>query len=174
MVRRAKTAYDSTSDEVSGMRTRTGLWRAVTRLAKTSGGQGLLSPIRILVVDDFEPWRSFVCLVLGRRAGFQVVGQASCGEEAIRQVEALQPNLIVLDISMPDLDGIEAARRIRVVAPQCLIVMLTLQNSSELAREALKAGAHGFVLKIDAERDLVLAIEAVLNGEQFVSGGLQD
>lgn len=125
-------------------------------------------------MDDFEPWRSFVCLVLGRRAGFQVIGQASCGAEAIRKVEALQPNLIILDISMPDLNGIEVARRIRTIAPQCLIVMLTLQNSSELAREALKAGAQGYVLKIDAERDLVAAIESVLDGEQFVSDGLED
>ena len=129
---------------------------------------------RILVADDFEPWRSFVRQVLARCKSFEVIGEATSGAEAVQKAEELQPDLILLDISMPELNGIEAARRIRAVVPESRILFLTLIRSSDIAREALNAGAQGYVLKTDAESELLPAIEAVLQGKQFISSRLDD
>ena len=129
---------------------------------------------RILVADDFEPWRSFVRQVLARCKSFEVIGEATSGAEAVQKAEELQPDLILLDISMPELNGIEAARRIRAIVPESKILFLTLLRSSDIAREALDAGAQGYVIKIDAESELLPAIEAVLQGKQFISGRLGD
>ena len=127
-----------------------------------------------MTVDDFEPWRSCVRRILASRADLHIVGEAANGMEAVRKAEELQPDLILLDIGMPDLNGIEAARRIRTLAPKSLILFLTLQRSSDIAREALNAGAQGYVIKTDAESDLLPAIEAVLSGKQFISSRLED
>jgi DNA-binding NarL/FixJ family response regulator len=129
---------------------------------------------RILVADDFEPWRSFVRQVLARCKSFEVIGEATSGAEAVQKAEELQPDLILLDISMPELNGIEAARRIRAIVPESKILFLTLLRSSDIAREALDAGAQGYVIKTDAESELLPAIEAVLQGKQFISSRLED
>jgi len=99
----------------------------------------------------------------------QVIGVASDGLEAVLNTEALQPDLILLDIGLPKLDGIEAARRIRSVAPESKILLLSQESDLDLARAALGAGGHGYVVKSDAEDELIAAIEAVMEGKRYVS-----
>jgi DNA-binding NarL/FixJ family response regulator len=132
----------------------------------------LETPIRILVVDDFEPFRRFVCSTLLKRPELQVVGEASDGLEAIQKAEELQPDLIVLDIGLPKLSGIEAARQIRGRAPRSKIIFLSQESSTEVVQEALGLGARGYVVKTHAGNALLKAVDAVLQGGQFVSKGL--
>jgi DNA-binding NarL/FixJ family response regulator len=125
--------------------------------------------LRILVVDDHAVFRKQVCAFLETQAGFEVICEAGDGLEGIRQAEGLQPDVIVLDVSMPTLGGIEAAVRIRKVAPKSRIVFLSQHNSEGVARAALATGAHAFVTKVNAATDLILAVQAVLEGKNFVS-----
>jgi DNA-binding NarL/FixJ family response regulator len=128
-----------------------------------------MSVIRILVVDDFGPWRRFVALALQKHSHLQIVFEASDGLQAVQKAEELQPDLILLDIGLPMLNGIEAARRIRSLAPNAKILFLSENDSSDIAEAALNTGAKGYVIKSDAGRELLPAIRAVLEGEQFVS-----
>jgi DNA-binding NarL/FixJ family response regulator len=128
--------------------------------------------IRVLVVDDYEPFRRFVCATLGQWADFQVICEASDGLEAVQKAEELQPDLIVLDIGLPKLNGIEAARRIRKLAPESKIIFLSQESSADVVQEALSLGALGYVVKAHAGSELLAAVEAVLQGRQFVSSGL--
>jgi len=130
------------------------------------------SSVRVLVVDDFEPFRRFVCSTLRDRPEVQVICEVSDGREAVEQAEKLQPDLILLDIGLPRLNGIEAARRIRKLAPQSKILFLSQESSADVVREALSLGGRGYVLKAQAQKDLVAAVKAVLQGKQFVSNGL--
>jgi len=132
-----------------------------------------MSAIRILIVDDFKDWRRQVLLLFQVRPEWQVIAEASDGPEAIRKAEELKPDLIVLDIGLPKLNGIEAARRIRRFSPSSKIVFLSQNNDLNVVRAALGAGAQGYVLKTDVRSDFLLAIEAVLRGKQFVSSSLK-
>ena len=134
-------------------------------------GEGCLetSSVRVLVVDDYEPFRRFVCSTLGKRPELQVIGEASDGLEAMQKAEELQPDLILLDIGLPRLNGIEAARRIRKLVPESKIILLTPDSSAEVVQEALSLGARGYVVKVNAERDLLAAVEGVISGKRFVS-----
>jgi DNA-binding NarL/FixJ family response regulator len=125
--------------------------------------------IRILLVDDFERFRSFTCSLLREQPGFQIVGEALDGPEAVQKAEELKPHLVVLDIGLPKLNGIEAARQIRLVSPDSKLLFLTGNDDPEVAREALCTGATGYVSKSDAAVELLNAVEAVLLGKQFVS-----
>lgn len=127
----------------------------------------------ILVVDDFEPIRRFVCSALEQRAELQVIGQAADGLETIQKAEELQPDLILLDISLPKLNGIAAARQIRKLVPKSKILFLSEHTSPETVAEALSTGASGYVVKSDAGTELFEAVEAVIQGKQFVSRKLQ-
>jgi DNA-binding NarL/FixJ family response regulator len=129
--------------------------------------------MRILIVDDFAPWRQSVRSILEKRAGLQIVGEASDGEEALQKTQDLRPDLILLDIGLPNLNGIEASAQIRQAVPDTVIIFVTQTNDAELARAALSDGAMGYVLKVDAEKELWLAIEAAFQGKQFVSSGLR-
>ena len=133
-----------------------------------------ISKFRVLLVDDFEPWRSFSKRTLQEQSGLQVVGEASDGLEAIQKAQKLQPDLILLDISLPTLNGIEAARRIREVSPASKILFVSDNRSAEIAAEALSTGAGGYVVKSQAASELWPALEAVLQGKQFVSANLTD
>lgn len=136
-------------------------------------GVPLLS-VRVLNVDDFEPWRHFVSQELRNSPRFQIVDSASDGLEAVRKAQELQPDLIVLDIGLPRLNGIEAARQIRNVSPNSKILFLTENHSPDIAAEALASGGSGYVLKSDAGTDLFAAAEAVMQDRQFVSATLAD
>lgn len=127
------------------------------------------SSTRILVVDDFEPWRRFACSTLSKERGLQIVGEASDGLEAVQKAVELEPDLILLDISLPSLNGIEAARRIREMVPEAKIVFLSEESSVDVVQEAMSFGACGYVFKSMAASDLLTAVETVLSGLKFVS-----
>jgi DNA-binding NarL/FixJ family response regulator len=101
------------------------------------------------------------------------VAEAGDGLEAVQRAKELQPDLIVLDIGLPNLDGLEAAKRIRQVAPAAKIIFLTNNSDEDVVRAALSDGAQGYVLKNDAARELLTAVRKVLGGEHFVSNGIQ-
>lgn len=117
---------------------------------------------RILVVDDFEPWRCYVRFTLEDCNHLRVVGEARDGPEAVRNATELKPDLILLDISLPVMSGIEVAERIRQTNPRSTIVFATLNNDVDVKRAALATGAAGFLLKTEAERELLPAIESAL------------
>jgi len=119
------------------------------------------STSRILVVDDYEPFRRFFCSTLLKRADLQIVGEALDGLEAVQKAEELQPDLIVLDLGLPTLNGIEAARQIRKLSPKSKIIFVTLESSAGVAQEAFSLGALGYVIKTRAGSDLLAAVEAV-------------
>ena len=128
--------------------------------------------VRVLAVDDFEPWLHFVSQELRSSPRFQIVDSASDGLEAVQKAQKLQPDLIVLDIGLPKLNGIEAARQIRNVSANSKILFLTETYSPDIAAAALASGGSGYVLKSDAGKDLCAAAEAVIQGRQFVSATL--
>ena len=131
-----------------------------------------LASIRIVVVDDFAPWRHSVRSMLKRHAELRLVGEIADGLEAVQRARELKPDLILLDIGLPNLNGIEAAKQIRQVAPDTKILFLTLNSDADVVRAALDTGAKGYVLKADAGSELWPAIEAALRSDQFVSSGL--
>jgi DNA-binding NarL/FixJ family response regulator len=133
-----------------------------------------MASVRILVVEDFAPFRQFVCSTLRERPDLQVICEVSDGLEAVQKAEELKPDLIVLDIGLPTLNGIEAARRIRKVAPETKILFVSQESSADVVREALRLGALGYVVKAHAGSDLLAAVEEVCLGRQFVGRGLSD
>ena len=129
--------------------------------------------IRILIADDYEGWRRQARLLLQARPEWQVIAEASDGSEAVHEAEELKPDLILLDIGLPKLNGIEAARRIRQLSPSPQIVFLSQNNDRDIVRAALSTGALGYVHKTDAQSELLPAVDAVLRGKQFVSSSLK-
>jgi DNA-binding NarL/FixJ family response regulator len=127
---------------------------------------------RIFLVDDYVPFLDFVSSLVHRQPGLRIIGKVQDGTEAIREAGSLKPDLILLDIGLPGLNGIEAAYRIRKIVPRAKIVFLTNDCSPEVVEEALKLGASGYVLKVYAAQDLPSAINAALNGDRFLSRGL--
>jgi DNA-binding NarL/FixJ family response regulator len=125
--------------------------------------------VRILIVDDFAPWRSLVSEMLSENRNWRIVGVVSDGLEAVLKAEELQPDLILLDIGLPKVTGIEAARQIRKVAPKSKILFLSQESDVEVARVDLSEGGHGYVVKSDANSELFPAVEAVMQGKQFMS-----
>jgi DNA-binding NarL/FixJ family response regulator len=124
--------------------------------------------VRTLVVDDVDDFRNFLRATLQEKTQCEVVGEASDGLQAVQKAEELHPDLILLDLGLPALNGIEAARRIRKVSPNSKILFVTQNSSPEIAQGALRSGAYGYLLKSDAT-DLPCAVETVLRGAQFVS-----
>jgi DNA-binding NarL/FixJ family response regulator len=131
-------------------------------------GDFLGSSIRVLIADDIAPFREFLRLTLQDKLELQTVGEASDGEEAIALAQALQPDLILLDIGLPKLNGIEAARRIRELAPRSKIIFCSQESSVDIVQAAFNAGAAGYVVKMDAGSELLTAVDTVLRGKQFV------
>ena len=128
-----------------------------------------LAAVRILVVDDFEMFRQLVAELLGKRPELQVVGEASDGLEALQKAVELRPDLILLDIGLPSLNGIEVARQMRSLVPESKIIFLTQETSADVVQEALTLGARGYVTKNMVLTDLFAAVETVLSGMTFVS-----
>ena len=121
-----------------------------------SVAEHLLLLIRILLADDFEAWRREVCLLLRGKPELQVVCEASDGSEAVQKADDLKPDLIVLDIGLPKLNGIEAARRIRQLSPNSKILFLSQNNDLEIVQAALDTGALGYVHKMNAQENSCL------------------
>jgi DNA-binding NarL/FixJ family response regulator len=137
----------------------------------TSGGVLMKEDksLRILVVDDHQMFREQACALLRSQPGFEVICEAANGLEGVSRAAELQPDVVVLDISMPSLGGIEAAGRIHRVAPKSQIVFLSQHNSETIAQTALAAGALAYVTKSSASDDLIRAVKAVSEGKKFVS-----
>ncbi len=127
-----------------------------------------MSSLHVLVVEDFAPFRELVCLILGKLGDLQVVCEVSDGLEAVQKAEELKPDLILLDIGLPTLNGIEAARRIRRVAPESKIIFVSQESSADIVQQALSVGALGYVVKARAASELPAAVESVISEKQFV------
>ena len=128
---------------------------------------------RILIVDDFARFRRFISSTLQQRPGLQIIGEAVDGLEALEKAQELQPDLILLDIGIPKLNGLETARRLPSFAPSAKILFISQETSPDIVQEALRSGGRGYISKLQAHRDLLPAIDAVVRGEQFISGGLE-
>ena len=125
--------------------------------------------IRILLADDHNIMRRGLRLLLERQPGFEVVSEAADGRQAVERAEAAKPDIVILDIAMPNLSGIEAAQRIGALLPQAAIIILSMHSDEGYVLRALKAGAKGYLLKDSAEDDLIEAIKAVGSGKAFFS-----
>jgi DNA-binding NarL/FixJ family response regulator len=121
-----------------------------------------VSSVRILVVEDFPPFRQFICSMLGERNGLQIIGEAADGLEAVQKAVELKPDLILMDIGLPSLNGLEAARRILELVPESKIIFLSQESSADVMQAALKMGARGYVVKIKATSELMTAIDAAI------------
>ena len=128
--------------------------------------------IRVLVVDDNESVRELICTILAWHSEFKVVGQASSASEAIDQAKQLQPDVVLLDISMPDLNGLQASPLIKSAAPQTEIMIVTQHANPFFMREAFAVGARGFLTKSDAGAELATAVREVFSKRKFVSKSL--
>ena len=127
------------------------------------------SSIRVMVVEDFHSFRRYICSKLEQMPELRVIYEASDGLEAVQKAEELKPDLILLDIGLPTLNGIQAARRIHGLVPESKIIFSTQETSEDIVQEAMRIGASGFVFKTRASGDLLPAIDAVLSGGRFVS-----
>lgn len=127
-----------------------------------------MNAIRTLLVDDGPMFREALHSLLASKQGIEVVGEASNGAEAIQQAAALHPDVILMDVRMPNVDGVEATRRIHAEHPECRVLLLTTFDDDEYVFEGLAAGASGYLLKDADSADLLRAIHAVAEGESFL------
>ena len=133
----------------------------------------MTSRLRVLVVEDHEPFRRVICELLQQRADLLIVGEAADGLDAICQAEALRPDVVMLDIGLPMLNGIEVAGRVRAKVPDAKLMFVTNESSLEVVEQAFRRGAHGYVYKPRVQRDVLPVLEAIIRGGRFVSGGLE-
>lgn len=132
----------------------------------------LVPQFRTMVAEDHQPFLDHVCADLRNEPNIEIVGEVQNGLAAVACANTLQPDLIILDIGLPGLNGLEAAHCIRTLAPNARIVFLTQESSPDIVHEALSLGAWGYVIKASAARELALALRAVMSGKKFVSQGL--
>jgi DNA-binding NarL/FixJ family response regulator len=140
-------------------------------------GNGLalqMSIVRVLVVEDSKSWQKFIRTQLDMYPSASIIGMESSGLQAVRKAEELQPDLVLLDIHLSTLNGIEVARQIRKVAPKSAILFVSGEFDPDIVRSAFRAGGHGYVHKHEAAMDLLVGIEAVLHGRRFMSPSLGD
>lgn len=130
------------------------------------------SRVRVLVVEDHDAFRRHICSVLDDHAHLQVVGTSDDGPKAVQQAMVLEPNIVLLDIGLPGINGLEAARQIGEVSRNAKIIFLTQESSAEVVEAAFFVGALGYVLKANAGSELLTAIETVSRGQRFLSRGL--
>ena len=126
-----------------------------------------MTALRILVADDHDLMRRGLKSILESHPGWEICAEANTGKDAVTKAGQLKPNVAILDISMPEIDGLEAARQIRQVSPKTEILVLSMHYSDQLIRDILEAGVRGYVVKSDSDRDLVLAVEALANHRPF-------
>jgi len=127
----------------------------------------MVKPLRILIVDDHDLMRRGVKALIEAHAGWEICGEATTGREAVTKAEELKPDILILDISMPDLNGVEAARRVRKASPNTEILILSMHYSDQLIREIVDAGVRGYIIKSDSDRDLIAAVEALAKHKPF-------
>jgi DNA-binding NarL/FixJ family response regulator len=142
--------------------------------ALSVGDERIGLSMRVLVAEDYAPFRQFVCSTLGKQPELRIVGEVSDGLEAVQKATELQPDLILLDIGLPSLNGIEAARRIRKLSPKSKILFLSQETSGEVVQEALRLGALGYVVKSYAGSELLVALDEVCTGRYFLGSGVRD
>lgn len=130
--------------------------------------------LRILLADDHEIVRRGLCTLLQKHDGWEVCGEASDGREAVERAKELKPDVVIVDIGMPNLNGLDATRRLLQHDPNSKVIVLTVTDADQVIREALDAGARGFVLKSDAARDLVSAVEALQSKRMFFTPRVND
>jgi DNA-binding NarL/FixJ family response regulator len=130
--------------------------------------------LRILLADDHEIVRRGLCTLLQRHEGWEVCGEATDGREAVEKAKQLKPDVVIVDIGMPNLNGLEATRQLLQHDPNFKVIVLTVTDADQVIREALDAGARGFVLKSDAARDLVSAVEALQSRHMFFTPRVND
>lgn len=130
--------------------------------------------IRILLADDHVLVRQGFKLILSEQPDMQIAGEAANGREAVEQAEKLQPDIVVMDVTMPELNGIEATRRITTAAPRARVLALSMHKDAVYVREILRAGARGYLLKDSADADLIAAVRAVAKGEGYLSPAISD
>jgi two-component system response regulator NreC len=128
-----------------------------------------MKAIRILLADDHAVVRQGFKMILNAQADMEIVGEAGNGREAVDLVETLKPDVVVMDVAMPELNGIEATRRVSEVSPHTRIIALSMHKDSVYVREVLRAGARGYLLKDSGAGDLVSAVRAVARGEGYLS-----
>jgi DNA-binding NarL/FixJ family response regulator len=126
-----------------------------------------MKPLRIMIADDHDLMRRGVKTLLLSHTGWEVCGEAKTGREAVSKAEELKPDIVVLDISMPDLNGVEAARRIRKVSANTEILILSMHYSDQLIREIVDAGVRGYIVKSDSDRDLITAVETLAKRKPY-------
>ena len=131
-----------------------------------------MSSVRILIADDHELFRRGLAAELTQVPGWVVAGEAANGRDAVELAAALKPDIVVLDLTMPELNGLEAARKIISANPAARVLILTAHESEQLVREVLSAGAQGYVLKSDAGRILIAALQALLDGRSFFTSNV--
>ncbi len=131
-------------------------------------------PTRVLVVDDHAAVRRSICSLLSKDPTLDVICETADGQDAVEKAEQLLPDLVLLDIGLPTISGIEAARQIRKVSPRSRILFLSQHDSLHIAKAAMKVGGHGYVTKIDASSELLQAIQSVRDGTHFVSRRVRD
>lgn len=128
-----------------------------------------MSPLRILIVDDHAVVRRGVRSLLESEKGLEIIGEATTGREAVDMARRLQPDVVVMDLSLPELNGLDATRQILKDSPRSEILVLTMHHSEELARDVLQAGARGYVLKSDADQNLIAAVRSLRERKPFLS-----
>jgi two-component system response regulator NreC len=133
-----------------------------------------MKPIRILLADDHAVVRQGFKMILNAQADMEIVGEAGNGREAVDLVETLRPDVVVMDVAMPELNGIEATRRVSEASPHTRVIALSMHKDSVYVREVLRAGARGYLLKDSGAGDLVSAVRAVARGEGYLSPGVSN
>jgi DNA-binding NarL/FixJ family response regulator len=128
-----------------------------------------VTPLRILIVDDHAVVRRGVRSLLESQQGWEISGEATTGREAVELAKRLQPDVVVMDLSLPELNGLDATRQILKDSPLSEILVLTMHHSEELARDVLQAGARGYVLKSDADQNLIAAVESLRQHKPFLT-----
>ena len=128
--------------------------------------------IRVLLVDDYAPWRRFISTALGQKSWLKLIAEVANGIEAVQQAQLLRPDLILLDIALPGINGIQAARQILAQRPRSKILFASSNRCLDVVEEALSTGALGYLLKSDAGNELLPGLRTALEGKRFISSTL--
>jgi DNA-binding NarL/FixJ family response regulator len=133
-----------------------------------------MTPLRIVIVDDHAIMRRGVRALLESHPGWEIAGEAATGREAVNLVKRLQPDVVVMDLSLPELNGLDATRQILKASPRTEVLVLTMHHSEELARSVLQAGARGYVLKSDADQNLIAAVDSLRLHKPFLTSAITE